>query len=158
MPAVGEQFGETRAGVGEEAVEELLEPVQGIDLVEPTGLEEAEVDGGGVAATLAAAEQPVLAAQSQRADEVLGEVVVGPQPAVAEVALQRLALVQQVAEGLAQRRLGQRAHQQLLAPPEDLLHHRTGLGRAQRRAGVVAEGLGRRLHLVLLLVFAILWV
>lgn len=81
--------------------------MKGVEAMELGRFDEGHDDGGGSAATHGACEEPVAAADGDRAHGPLGDVVRQGQAAVVEEARERTPLIDSIAHGLSQRRPGQ---------------------------------------------------
>ena len=101
-----------------------MEVSEGVDLLSPAAGDEAAEDRCGATSPVAAGKQPVLSAQHDGPNRVLGRVVVDVQVAVVAVTRQRRPVVQRVADGLADRALGQDRNLLLLKPLLDLFKTR----------------------------------
>lgn len=75
--SAGQQFVQTRCGKIGDTGEDVGEPGLGIDLVEATGRDHRQHDGGTVGATLAAGEGPVAPSQGDASQCALGTMLKG---------------------------------------------------------------------------------
>jgi hypothetical protein len=101
LPLVGEQLPEVADRMAHDATEYIIKVLPGIDAARLAGLDEAEKKRRGPCAALAACKKPVLPAQAERPEGVFRRVVVGPEPAVAEIAAQGFSLIEGVINGLS---------------------------------------------------------
>lgn len=86
LPFPGQQFVQTRGGQIGDTGENVGEPCLGIDLVEPTGRDHRQHDGGTVGATLAAGEGPVAPSQGGTSQCALSTIGGQADPAIVEEA------------------------------------------------------------------------
>ena len=93
-------------GVGGDAEEEVAQVAEGVESVVFGTLNQAVVDGGGVAPAVAAHEEVIFASDADAAQPLFGGVVVDVEIAVVEVAVQGLPLVEGVVDGFADGTLG----------------------------------------------------
>ena len=93
--------------VGGDALEEVSEVGEGIEVVAFGAGDEAEVDGGGVSAPVGAEEEPVFASECDGADCLFGGVVVDGEVAVGRVSVERVPVAERVVGGLADGAFGQ---------------------------------------------------
>ena len=107
--------------------EHIIEVLPRIDIVILTGLDEAHVQGRRAAGSFAADEQPILSTQSRRPHGILREIVVGPQPAIFDIAAKGCSLIQGVIHGLAKRLRGDGPTVQLLQLVKDTRQDRHSL-------------------------------
>jgi hypothetical protein len=92
-----------------DAGEDVAEIALRVEAVELGGLDEGEDAGGAVAALVRSGEEPVLAAEGDRADGALGGVVVDFDATVVEVSGERRPAGEGVADGLGDGALGRDA-------------------------------------------------
>jgi len=95
LPFPGQQFVQTRCGKIGDTGEDVGEPSLGIDVVEATGGDHRQYDGGTVGATLAAGEGPVAPSQGDAPQGALSTIVGQADPAIVEEAaksFQRLSI------------------------------------------------------------------
>lgn len=86
LPFPGQQFVQTRSGKIGDPGEDVGEPGLGIDVVEATGRDHRQHDGGTVGATWLPAKVPVAPSQGDAAQRSLGGVVAEADPAIVEEA------------------------------------------------------------------------
>jgi hypothetical protein len=127
LPLVGEQLPEVVDWMAHDAAEYIVKVLPGIDVARLAGLDQAEKKGRGPCAAFAACKKPVLPAQAERPDGIFRCVVVGLEPAVAEIATQGLSLVESVINGLAQGLRGDRGALEFLKPGKDGVNDRCGV-------------------------------
>jgi hypothetical protein len=127
LPLVWEQLPEVVDWMAHDAAEYIVKVLPGIDVARLAGLDQAEKKGRGPCAAFAACKKPVLPAQAERPDGIFRCVVVGLEPAVAEIATQGLSLVESVINGLAQGLRGDRGALEFLKPGKDGVNDRCGV-------------------------------
>ena len=113
-PIIGKEFVDLLGGVAHDATQHVFEVFLRINAQIPTGLNQGKDGGAGLAAVLAAHEEPVLAANGEWTDSALSHVViqtgVGVVEVVWQVGCQALEVIQRLCEvGLRQQSAGQQA-------------------------------------------------
>jgi len=101
LPLIWQELGEPAGGVGTDAVEDIAQIDERIDVEELAGGEEAGQDGGRPASGVAAEEDPVLATHSHPSQAALGPVVVDLQVTVLGVAEERRPVAEGIGNGFA---------------------------------------------------------
>ena len=96
-----QQFVESIDRMRADTLEDITQPFPGIDPLDLTASEEGIHHGGSLSPLVGTGEQVVLAAQGQRADGVLDEIVVDLQATVVEVGGQQRELLFGVVQGFA---------------------------------------------------------
>ena len=86
LPFPGQQLVQTRCGKIGDTGEDVGEPGFGIDVVQATGRDHRQHDGGAVSATQTAGEGPVAPSQGDAAQRSFGGVVAEADPAIVEEA------------------------------------------------------------------------
>ena len=86
LPFPGQQLVQTRCGKIGDPGEDVGEPGFGIDVVQATGRDHRQHDGGSVSATQTAGEGPVAPAQRDAAQRSFGGVAAEADPAIVEEA------------------------------------------------------------------------
>lgn len=84
LPFPGQQFVQARCGKIGDTGEDVGEPSLGIDVVEATGRDHRQHDGGPIGATLAASKGPVAPSQGDASQRAFSAIVGQADPAVVE--------------------------------------------------------------------------
>jgi len=87
---VGEELVKLVSGMGAEALEDVAEVGEGIEVVALGALDQADQNGGGVATVVAAEEGPVVAAHGEPAQTSFGLIVVDAKVSVVAISDQRI--------------------------------------------------------------------
>ena len=106
LPAVGEQVDEVTFGGCRQAAKQVAEIGEGIKLVADRAGDQRQDRGGGVAASFAADEEPVFAADGDASQHTFGGVVVDGELAVVGVAAEGVPLIQCLTNRQGDRALG----------------------------------------------------
>jgi len=91
--------------MGRDAVDDIAQIDEGVDLQMLAGLHQRTEDGGAMRGGFAAGEEPIFAAEHDRAERLFRAVVVDLEPAVFGVARQGDPVAQRVADGCTERAL-----------------------------------------------------
>src|ERR1700730_4573500 len=95
--------------------EYVLEVVERRDVDQLAALDEGVEERGPTGTLEAAREQPILPTHRDDAELILGSVIVDGQPAILHKALQRRPLIGEIADGVAEGRLGEDRSREILA-------------------------------------------
>ena len=102
-PLVGQEFPEPADRVAHDSPEEVVEVFPGVDVTVLAGFDETHEQSRRPAAPFAAHEEPVLSSQCDGPHGIFRQVVVGTEPAVFEIAMQCLFLIEGLIDGLPER-------------------------------------------------------
>src|ERR1700674_5353046 len=94
--------------------EYVLEVVERRDVDQLTALDEGVEERGPTGPLEATREQPILPTHRDDAELVLGAVIVDGQPAILDESLQRRPLITEIADGVAEGRLGKDGPREIL--------------------------------------------
>ena len=127
LPLVGEQLPKAAERMAHDTAEYIVKVLPRVEVARLAGLDEAEKKCRGPCTAVAACKKPVLPTQAERPDGVFRCVVVGLEPAVAEIAAQGFSLVEGVINGLSQGLRGDRGALEFLKPSKDGVNDRRGV-------------------------------
>src|SRR5258708_29251539 len=125
IPVPGQQFGDALGGVSSEAREHIAQPGLGIDAIELGGLGQRVDGGGGLAAHVAAGEQPILAAESDGTDRPLSGIVVDFDAAVVAIAGELLPAADGIADSAGELALAGDPRMSCFEPSPELTEERS---------------------------------
>jgi hypothetical protein len=126
--------GDLRLRVGRDPDQDVLE-LKRRHVGEPAALDQRVQQGGALGARQAAGEEPILPAQRDHAELILGAVVVDRHAAILDEPLQRVPLIREIAQGIAQRRIAARRPQPRRAARDRSRRGSAGTARADGRVG-----------------------